>query len=143
MASNPTLLKMLKEMDVPICVARIGIISFPENNGEDIFPFAEICKNMVKTLSIENNKVFVGENPMDMNTALIEYEKNDKNPMDKEFFDRYAITKMMLLEFEVFNPVNGKISFCVKGLWDKDTWKKLIIDKTSNFEFISMQNMLS
>ena len=119
-------LKVTKDADIPVCVANIGLgmFGFGINAEQFELRWAQICIEMAKTVQIDTKKktVFVGKDPTDTDTGLVEYtELGQNNICADDFFRRWNETHTMVFEFSAFN-LNGESRFAIKGLWMRDHW---------------------
>ena len=78
------------------CVARtmLGLFMGSESEREKYeFKFSEICKSMAKTVFVDcdDRCVFIGENPEDDESALVEYHDMKNDMYSKSFFKRYCL----------------------------------------------------
>ena len=126
---------LMWEKDIPVCSAIIGFACFgggaSDKEKEELF-FADICKTMAKTVFIDEEKkwVFVGENPKDSETGLIDYTEKGETEFSKSFFERWKATRTMLMEFSTYDPIAKEFLFCITGLWISDKWFDLQICPT-------------
>ena len=134
--------KMIKDIDVPLLCASmtIGMFGFGPQMERMEHHMAETCKGMAKVVSISKPKVFVGEDPSQEETALIDYTSELITPVEQNFFDQYDKKKMLFMEFQVFGNSNNPI-FSLKGLWTVDYWHNLDICPANSFSFISPNSL--
>lgn len=132
-ATNNINQQMLINMDIPVCCTQIRMQSYgfnPSENEQAEHLYATIIQKMAKQVVIDSKSqtVFIGENPEDMETALIEYT-------EQKFFERWDEVKSLILEFTVFGNSNTPI-ICLKGIWNKNCWTELEIVPTNKIEII-------
>lgn len=112
----------LKNWDIPIC----SVISLVDKPAKKINKkiLKDICRQMAKTVYVNKKKkyLFVGEDPFYPNTALVEYEIKDNNQFGNIFLERWEKTKVLLLEFNLYDK-KKKYLFTLKGLWDDEKHK--------------------
>jgi hypothetical protein len=138
---GPTeILELLKKHDYPICVADMGLGLFGWGNSQEReeLCFAEICKEMAKTVFVDPEKryVFIGGDPEIPETGLIEYTNNDTiNYCSDSFFKQWNLLKSLFMEFNVIGPKEP--IFTIRGLWTVNEWKFLEIQPHSNITIVS------
>jgi len=126
-----------KKDDLPICVTEssIGFFNFGVDLEREENNLANLCKSMARTVYIDSSKnyLFIGENPRDSETALVEYiEERPDNIFAQHFFNRWDKLHVMMFEFSIYS-LNKKmeqndLNFVLKGLWDLNHWYTLKID---------------
>lgn len=118
-------LKVTKDADIPVCVANIGLgmFGFGINAEQFELRWAQICIEMAKTVQVDVEKktVFVGEDPTDTNTGLVEYTELGQGLCASDFFRRWNETHTMVFEFSALN-LKGDPLFAIKGIWMQDHW---------------------
>ena len=129
--------KGVKDLDCPVICASmgLGLSGFGTGLEQEEHKLAQICKEMAKTVLVSSPRVFIGEDPSQGDTALIEYfVENSDNSIYQHFFEQYAKMKMLFMEFQVFG-IGGKPIFSLKGLWVTDCWKFLDVYPSTSFSF--------
>lgn len=120
----------LKETNTPICTANMGMgmFGFSSDLEREESNLANICFKMAKQVFIDSEKkyVFIGKDPQDPETALVEYTEEDSHIYAEEFFKQWDTLRTMLFEFTLFD-MEGNARFTIKGLWDNDKWFSLEI----------------
>jgi len=92
--------QQIKNFDVPLlCTSMgIGMFGFGPQMEHMEHRMAEICKETAKTVFISKPRVFVGEDPSQENTALIEYSAEPTSTLEQNFFEQYDKKKMLFME---------------------------------------------
>lgn len=114
----------LQTLDYPICVADFYMISTSSQSERERFEhqWSQIAQTMAKIVVIdsEKNSIYIGDQPVCSDNALVEYSIEQKNKYEEHFFKRWQQTEKMLFEFTVKSE-NGTL-FSLNGLWLKDKW---------------------
>ena len=136
----PELLELLKSHNYPVCVADMGMALIGWTNGleREELRLAELCKEMAKTVFVDSEKryVFIGEDPEDPETRLVEYTNNDAiNHCSDSFFKQWDLLKSLFMEFNVIGPQEPL--FTIRGLWTANEWKFLEIYPHANITIVS------
>ena len=116
-----------QKLDIPICVASQGILMYGGNNSENEAIEHQLCEttlSMAKMVSIDTEKrtVFIGVDPADLETALVDYEEPNASETALSFFKRWKeLDGIMLFEFQVIGNT-GNFRYAIRGLWVRDHW---------------------
>ena len=120
----------LSSMNVPICVAQIGIIRIGFSLQEkEVYEhkFSVLCEKMAEFVKIDTKlktvKIF------DAESFLIDYQEEKDTEYSEEFFKRWEETHILLFEFQVYSLKENL--FTLKGLWDTNQWRFLEIKPTN------------
>lgn len=132
--ASEVLLNSTRDADIPVCVANTALGMYGPSSDVEEFELrgAQICVKMAKITQIISDKktVFIGEDPSDLETALVDYTEQGNSVCANDFFKRWDETHSLLFEFSVFDLM-GVSRFSVKGIWAEGCWqRKLTI--TSN-----------
>jgi hypothetical protein len=151
---------------IPVCTAEIGLGMFGYTGSEkerEEFVFGQICKKMAKEVfvDIEKRWVFVGEDHKDPETGLIDYTEQKYVQCVLDFFINWTKYHVLLMEFSVSNPLQGRKSdltkidpiagsgtsnfvppkdttlFCLRGFWEVDHWNSLDVFPSANIKIVS------
>lgn len=130
---------LIQEKDFPICTADMGmeLYGWGKDLEREELHIAEMCKDMAKTVFVDlkTRYVFVGENPADPETGLIEYTDNVNGHCSDSFFQQWGLLNSMFLEFNVVS-IKGPM-FTLRGLWIIDSWKFLDIFTHANITVVT------
>jgi hypothetical protein len=128
-------IEFMRNSDLPVCVVEMGIGMFGFSTSLEPYELhmANECMKMAKTVHIDSKTgyVFIGEDPANPETGLVEYTDDVHKPQTENFFKRWDELHMMIFEFTVFGQ-SGQARFAIKGFWDKTKWHSLeiIADQT-------------
>lgn len=127
----------LEERDIAICCAYMGcgMFGFGADKEKEEHRLSLLCKEMAKTVAISKPDVFIGEDPKDLNSALVEYREEKQTPITESFFTQWEQYKLMLMEFQLVD-LQGNPIFVLRGLWDKDHWQGLDIYPEANITVV-------
>lgn len=116
----------LQKLNTPICTARMRI-PMAEMDEERM---AKVCLDMAKEVYIDTKKMFVyvGKNHDKPESSLIEYIETSPHEYAEDFFSQWEKLKMLMIEFVVVG-IDNKPIFILKGLWDRDKWYSLQIQR--------------
>jgi hypothetical protein len=134
---NSTLFKVL---NIPVCVSEFCLNIEGEGSERLRQRFSIICRDMAKIVFVDSTKryVFIGREPEDENTALISYYVKTSGGFEEQFFRRWEETRMLLLEFQVFDRSRRDL-FALKGVWLKEEWHSLEVVAISRIEVIESE----
>lgn len=84
----------LIQMDVPVCVASIAMLSFgnPTGTEEIEHRWAETCKEMAKYVIVDdiNKSIYIGDSKEKLDgTGLVEYQCDGLTEYNTQFFKRW------------------------------------------------------
>lgn len=128
--------------NIPVCVVNcsFGFFNFGIDLEREENKLANLCESMAKTVYIDSSKkfVFIGKDPKDPDTALVEYTEKNSNPYEHEFFVRWDKLHILIFEFTVYNLnkdlKSDDIRFVLKGIWRLNHWSHLKIDTHNRFQ---------
>jgi len=120
-----------RDCNIPMCVAEMNmsLFGFGSKLERQELNFAQLCMNMCKVIQIDSKArhVFIGEDPLEITTGLIEYTDDIRDHKTDDFFSQWEKLNTLLMEYQVNDPVKKDSIFCVKGLWLKSFWHQLEI----------------
>lgn len=136
-SDSSEILSSFHKLDIPVCAAEIGLGLFGFSERDEL-GVASLCLDMAKTVFIDIKKryVFIGQDPQDTNSALIEYTEQLNNSFTESFFKRWSLTHHLILNFNCVD-FKGVSVFCIQGLWAIYYWKYLDIAPGSKITVIS------
>jgi len=135
----PEMAEQFMRVNLPCCIARIGLGLFGSGMEELEHRMAEISKNMAKLVHVDVVKklVFIGENPEDEETGLVWYEEKNETNYTRDFFQRWRETETLLFEFHHLDMNGGGSRFVIKGLWTGGKWEHLDIISSPKIEVLN------
>lgn len=138
MASSDGDIQKFREMNVPVCIAEMGLGIFGSGMEQLEHQMAESAKSLAKTVSIDSQAgtVFIGEDPSVEDSGLVVFQEGLYSPMAKAFFERWDQSHMLLFEFHVLG-LEGKPRYAIRGLWENDGWSNLEIVASPKIHVIS------
>lgn len=121
-------IQMFREMNVPVCIAEMGMGIFGAGMEQLEHQMAESAKSLAKTVVVnsQTGTVFIGEDPTVEDSGLVVFQEEVYSPMAKSFFERWEELHTMIFEFHVLG-LEGKPRYAIRGLWENDGWRNLEI----------------
>lgn len=129
----------LKRDNIPVCVAECGMAVFAGPDKEYMeHVIAQGCKKMAKTVSIDsrNRTVFIGEDPRDLQSALVEYKEEGTSDYCKSFFERWDDLNVLVFIFQNTDVSSNSCAFCLRGIWVNNHWESLDVFTSSNIHIV-------
>jgi hypothetical protein len=125
------------DMNVPICIAELGMGIFGGNTEQMEHLFAEVCRKNAKIVDIHPDKktIFIGMDPSIEETGLITYTEERNSEYSIEFFKRWSELHCMIFEFQMLDLKNEPL-FALQGIWRNDHWEKLDVKPRGSMHVI-------
>lgn len=120
----------LRERDLPLCCT---IMKFDKPMKKiNKMRLERICHGMARVVYINPAKkyFFIGENPENSETALVEYNIQKSNQYGDLFIERWETMKKLFFELNVYAK-KMEYLFTLTGLWDglEKRWTSLTTSK--------------
>jgi hypothetical protein len=118
----------ITDLNVPICIAELGMGIFGSDTEHMEHIFAEVCKKNAQVVDIrpDSKTVFIGNDPAIEETGLVTYTEERGSKYSEEFFKRWKELHVMVFELQMLDLKNEPI-FALQGIWRNDHWEKLEI----------------
>lgn len=126
MCSDSKAASILQSKPLPVCVAEYKIDNESDYKIYESFLQVYLLKQCGDIFIDTNNYIFKIREKTGFYFLIETYYKNPTK-IQKEFFEAYKNFSALLLEYQIF--LKDKIKFCLKGLWLRDSWIQLKINK--------------